>query len=266
MMMSCYHRSLAAFILTICSGISAFGQNSQQAPVAASDSFKRITDPTDFCNRFELRNEYQSLQFDNSRDLLVARFDYAVSKAFALRLEVPYISFDSDSPGVSRQSGLGDLLMRTQWRAFRTPGYAVVVAAEFTFDTAQEPLLGIGRYMFQPLTFVAVDLPNYNSVLFPYVQQFWTFGGGSDVEIDTTLLRSGLLTHWPNRAYTFVEPSLFIDWLQSAHTGFTLEVEIGRFFTKNLGLYLRPGLGLWGDNIPCVYDWNFEVGLRCAFK
>jgi hypothetical protein len=36
--------------------------------------------------------------------------------------------------------------------------------------------------------------------------------------------------------------------------------------TKSLGLYLRPGVGLWGDNIPPVYDWNIEVGLRYVFN
>jgi hypothetical protein len=30
------------------------------------------------------------------------------------------------------------------------------------------------------------------------------------------------------------------------------------------GMYLRPGVGIWGNDVP--YDWNVEVGTRYMFK
>ena len=257
---------LAAILLAVCASLPAFAQTTQDTRAAEAASFKRLTDPTDFRSRTELRNEYQSLQNGGSRNLTVGRFDYALSNSFLLRGDVPYVTVDPHAPGSSSESGLGDISVRAQWRALRKPEYALVVAAEVVLDTAQEPLLGTGGYVFQPLAFVSVDLPKYHSVVFPYVQQFWSFGGSTDREINTTLLRSGLLTRWPKRTYTFVEPSLYVDWVQDGRTGFTLEAELGRFFTKSLGLYLRPGVGLWGDNVPPVYNWNFEVGLRYLFQ
>jgi hypothetical protein len=59
---------------------------------------------------------------------------------------------------------------------------------------------------------------------------------------------------------------LYVDWEHDGRTGFTLEAELGRFVTKGLGLYLRPGIGLWGDKLPPVYNWNFEVGFRYIFN
>jgi hypothetical protein len=247
-------------VLCVLNGVAtaAFGQGKEagdqresapQSEPGAPESFRRYTDPTDFHTRFDLREEYQSLQSGGSRNLVVSRFDYATSPAFAVRADVPYVSVDPDQPGIGQESGLGDILVRAQWRVLRRPDYALVVAAEFTLDTATEPLLGIGRYVFQPLAYAAVGLPKYNSTVFPYVQQFWAFGGTSDVQINTTLLRSGFLTIWPKQTYTYVEPSVYIDWERNAQTGATLEIELGRFVTKNLGLYVRPGVGLWG-NIP----------------
>lgn len=239
------------------------GQPETHAPEAAS--FKRLTDPADFRDRVELRDEYQSLQSGGSRNVLVGRADYALSSSFLLRADVPFVTVDPNQPGTGQESGLGDMSVRAQWRLVRKPGFALVAAAEVALDTAQEPALGTGRYVFQPLAFAAVDVPKYNSVVFPYIQQYWSFGGNTDREINTTLLRSGVLTRLPNRTYTYIEPSLYINWALDARTGFTLEAELGHFFTKNWNLYLRPGVGLWGDNVPPVYNWNFEAGMRYLF-
>jgi hypothetical protein len=253
---------------------AAFGQNQEagdrqpsaaQSEPGSPESFKRFTDSTDFHTRFDLREEYQSLQSGASRNLIVSRFDYALSPEFALRADVPYVSVDPNQPGAGGESGLGDITARAQWRVLHAPEYALVVAAEVALDTATEPLLGTGRYIFQPLAYAAVALPKYKSTVFPYVQQFWAFGGTSDAQVNTTLLRSGFLTIWPQRIYTYAEPSVYIDWESNAQTGATLEIELGRFVTRNLGLYVRPGVGLWGDIAP-VYKWNFEVGLHYFFN
>jgi hypothetical protein len=256
--------AMGMFFLVSGSGTPVLGQSNEQTSQGSPDSFKRLTDPTDFHTRFDLRNEYQSLDGGGRRNVLVPRFEYALSTAFLLRADVPYVWVDPNRPGTGQESGLGDISVRAQARLLRTPAYAVVAAAELTLDTAQDPSLGTGRYIFQPLAYVAIGLPKYKSTVFPYVQQFWAFGGTTDVEINTTLLRSGVLSIFPKKTYTYVEPSLYIDWERDARTGGTLEVEVGRFVSKGLGLYLRPGVGLWGD-IPPVYDWNFEVGLHYFF-
>jgi hypothetical protein len=138
----------------------------------------------------------------------------------------------------------------------------VVLAPELALDTASDDRLGTGKYVFQPTLYASIDAPQYKSVVFPFVQQFWSIAGDDDRDdINTTLLRVGLLSRWPNRIYTFVEPSLYVDWERDADTGFTLEVEIGRLMTRDLAIWARPGVGVYGD-LPGIYDWNFEVGFR----
>ena len=46
----------------------------------------------------------------------------------------------------------------------------------------------------------------------------------------------------------------------------TLEGEIGRFLSRDIATWARPGVGLLGDNLPQVYDWKLEIGIRFFLK
>jgi hypothetical protein len=244
----------------------ALAQEANAAQANAAESVIKRLDPTDFKTRAELRYEYQEPQGPGTRQLIVPRFEYAVSKTLGFRFEVPYVVNRPHEPGVPDEEGIGDAMLRAHYRIMRGPTYALVGAVEVFFDTASEERLGTGKNVVAPLVFASIDVPQLNSVFFPLAQQFVSVSGSDDrMDINTSLLRTGLLTRWPNRFYTFVEPSLYIDWERDARTGFTLEVELGRLITRSIGVWARPGVGLWGDNIPQVYDWNFEVGFRYLF-
>lgn len=228
-----------------------------------SESVVKRIDPTDFSTRLEVRNEYQDLQGGGSMNMLVPRLDYAVSSTFSLRLETPIVAADPNTPGNNGDSGMGNLLVRTSYRAARGQGYAVVVAAEFIFDTASKDSLGSGKNVIAPLVFASLDVPRYHSVFFPFLQHYFTVSG-DDARPDAnyTSFKPVWLTRWPDRYYTVVEPHFIIDHERGDRVGLTLEGEFGRFLDRNLALWARPGVGLHGDNIPLVYNWNFEVGLR----
>jgi hypothetical protein len=234
--------------------------HAQKAGQPAESVTQRL-DPTDFKSRFETRYEYQDLQSGGARQLLVPRYEHAFSKAFALRFEVPYVV--DDPPGGDDESGIGDILIRPALRLYRGEGFAVVAAAEITFDTASDDRLGTGKNVVAPLVFASFDVPKLNSVVFPFAQQSVSVSGDDDrSDINTSLFRVGVLSRWPNRFYTFLEPSLYIDWERDEKTGFTLELEVGRLLNRQLAIWGRPGVGLWGDNLPYIYDWNFEIGFR----
>jgi hypothetical protein len=246
--------------LALSSVLAAHAANAQDERPA--DSVTRRLDPTDFKTRIETRYEYQSLHSGGARQLVVPRYEHAFSKALALRVELPYV-VDEPAEGGSHEHGVGDALIRPAWRIMRGDGYAFVAAAEITLDTASDERLGAGKYIVAPLVFASLDLPRLQSVLFPFVQQFVSVAGDDDrADINTSLLRLGLLTRWPNRFYTFLEPSLYVDWERDADTGFTVELEIGRLMNRQLAIWARPGAGVWGDKLPVVYNWNFEVGFR----
>ncbi len=248
---------LAAMTLYICIPIQGITQNQD----SVESSIQKKLDPTDFRSRLEFRNEYQRTHVDGSRNLILPRFDYAMSKELAFRVELPFVS--ETAMGTTASSGIGDLLGRVVYRAARGPGYAWVVGSELTLDTADRAL-GAGTNVGTLLTFMSIDLPDYKSVLFPNYQYGFNIGGGRRISLST--LRSSVLTRWPERFYSFVEPTLYVDHERGSRAAGTLEVEIGRFISSEVAIWARPGIGISRGVLPQVYDWNFEVGFRYFLK
>jgi hypothetical protein len=234
------------------------------AAAAAADLAKRL-DPTDFRSRIEWRSDRQSFQDGATFDLHLLRLEYAVSKKLLLRLDLPWTGFDPNSAS-SMEYGFGDVGYRIAYRAARSKDYALVIGADGSFDTARSPGFGLGNATFSPFAFLALDAPSLKSTFFPVLQHFHTINEGeTGARISLTNFRLFILTRWPNRFYTGIENSLFIDHRRNDKVGFTLEAETGRFLTKHVAVWVRPGVGLLGDNVPPVYNWSFEVGARYLF-
>jgi len=238
----------------------------QTQPSAASAAETQLKKPTDFRTRAEVRNEYQDLEGDGYRNLTIPRFEYAVAPALALRLEMPYVTFDPGADG-ERVSGQGDLLTRVAWRAIQREGFALVAVTEVYFDTADDDRLGSGKTIVAPLLYAAIDLPAHDSVFFPNIQHYFSVAGDSArADVSITTVKPNLLSRWPNKVYTFLEPQFTIDWERDAKMGLTVELEVGKILSPNIAAWLRPGVGVINVNeMGQVYEWNFEVGMRYIF-
>lgn len=233
------------------------------APSAAEATLKR---PTDFRSRAEIRNEYQDLERGGYRNLIIPRFEYAVSPSVAARLETPYVTYHAGGNG-ERVHGEGDVLARLAWRSIQRDGFALIVGSEVIFDTAKSPALGFGKTLVAPLMYAAIDVPDHNSVFFPNIQHFQSVAGDSHRDdVSFTTLKPNLLTRWPGNVYTFLEPQFTIDWERDAKTGLTVELEVGKILNRNIAAWVRPGIGaLNKDELPFVYVWNLEIGMRYIF-
>ncbi|MCC7547097.1 MAG: hypothetical protein IT532_04965 [Burkholderiales bacterium] len=225
--------------------------------MSAEDAAKKRLDPTDFQSRFESRYEHQALHEGGTRTLFVPRLEYALSSTLALRLETPYLWNREDGRPYDR--GFGDLVVRLNWRALRGDGYALVVGPELSLDTGEKGV-GFDMTVFQPVVFGLIDMPSIQSVFFPSVQHFVDIAGKNDVNM--SLFRTSLLTRLPNRFYTYFEPSLYVNWRDDNKTAAAFELEIGRVLTSKLAVWVRPGVGIGGNRIPFVPDWNLEIGFR----
>ena len=218
-------RGLAAFALSaslLVAPVHAQTENGA-ATQAASDAIVKRLDPTDFTTRFEMRNEYQDLQGGGNINLLIPRIDYAVSSALSLRVETPIVSSDPNTADNNGESGFGNLLFRASYRAARGEGYALVVGAELILDTASKDSLGMGKDILSPLAFASIDLPGLDSVFFPFIQYYGTIGGDdARRDVNYTSIKPVLLTRWPNRIYTVVEPNFIIDHERADRVGVTL--------------------------------------------
>lgn len=257
---------IALVSLLVLAALSAAAQTQEEAQLPMKSMVTRI-DPTDFFTRFLVRNEYRSLQSGREVNLFVPRLEYAFSKTFQAWIEAPVVHAESMTPETGSETGLGDILLRGAIRAARGKSYAVVVGAELILDTASEPVLGTGKYQFAPLVFASLEVPRLRSTLFPFYQHYFSFAGENNrPDINYASIRpSAILTKWPNRWYTVIDPNFFIDFERDMDSGMMLEFEIGRAVSKNLTVWIRPGVGVYGD-IPRVYDWNLEGGLRYYFR
>ena len=250
-------------LLVLCVGQPLHAQSQPAAPSAAEALLKK---PTDFRTRAEIRNEYQKLEGDGYRNIFVPRFEYAVKADVALRVELPYVTYDPGAGG-ERVSGQGDLLARGAWRVIQREGFALIVATDVIFDTADDERLGFGKTVFAPHIYAAVDLPAYNSVFFPNIQHYFSVAGNDNRgDVDFTTIKPNLLTRWPNKVYTFLEPQFTIDWKRDAKVGLTVELEVGKILSRNIAAWVRPGVGVINRNeLAQVYEWNLEVGMRYIF-
>ncbi len=249
--------------LTLCLPLPLLAQTQPAAPTATEAALKK---PTDFRSRVEIRNEYQDLEDDGYRNLIIPRFEYAVTPALAFRFDMPYVTYDPGAGG-ERVSGQGDLLVRGAWRATQREGFALILVTEVFFDTADDPRLGQGKTIVAPLVYAAIDLPKHDSVFFPNFQQYFSVAGDeSRPDVNVTVLKPNLLTRWPRKMYTFLEPQFTIDWERDAKVGLTIELEVGKILSKNIAAWARPGIGVINSNeLPQVYNWNIEVGMRYIF-
>ena len=256
--------SQCCFLLMVCLPLPLFAQSQPAAPTATESALKK---PTDFRSRVEIRNEYQDLEGDGYRNLIIPRFEYAVTPALAFRIETPYIDYDPGTPGTGHSSGFGDLLVRGAWRATQREGFALILVTEVIFDTAEDPRLGQGKTVVAPLVYAAVDLPKYDSVFFPNIQHYFSVAGDENRrDVSFTVLKPNLLTRWPDKVYTFLEPQFTIDWERDAKVGLTVELEVGKILSRNIAAWARPGIGVINRNeLPQVYNWNFELGMRYIF-
>jgi len=237
------------------------------AAAADTDSqFAKRLDPTDFRSRIELRNRFQETQRDGLRNVLTPRLEYAFSKGFALRLELPVVVHDARDPGVSTQGGMGDVSVRASFRLLRTDSFALIAGTEFLFDTATDTFLGSAHHSIGPFLLMSLNAPAIHSTLFPFLQSVHSFAGDAGRDpLNYTLARLFVLTRWPALWYSGSEIAIYIDHEHRGRAGNTLELEMGRFLNKHVALWARPGIGAWGNDVPMIYKWNMEVGLRYLF-
>ena len=44
-----------------------------------------------------------------------------------------------------------------------------------------------------------------------------------------------------------------------------LELEVGRNIVGKWGVFIRPGVGIFGQDLPGAYNWNIAGGIRYIF-
>ncbi|UCH48748.1 MAG: hypothetical protein JSU95_02800 [Betaproteobacteria bacterium] len=237
------------------------GQRAQNESIAETVSPARIKP------RFFIRNEFRQRKDGTHINITEPLYDLPLTDKLGLRIQVPYVvNNPPDEPSVN---GLGDITTVFFYRYLRSASGSYFLSLDTRWNTAANRKTGVGNTLVAPGWFASINLPKYDTILFPAVQSFVSVDKDEDrEEINYTVLKLRFLTKLENRFYTFVEPLIYFDHEDDEYdsTG-TLEVEIGRFANKQTMIYARPGVGLWGNTgSPYLFEWNFEIGYRYFFK
>lgn len=226
------------------------------------------TDPTAIVGRVQLSSQYADLPHGARLSDSVARVDIPFRSNWLLRVDTPFHRWlDPNIPGMGSAQGLGNLSAILGWRAYNTPEYAFLIGVASSFPTASDDRLGSGKYTVGPIVATGRFLPRLESFLFGVFQHSVSAGGDpSRADLSFTNASVQINTIWAERWWSTVQGVWQVDWERKAKSSMTVEVELGRNVVGRWGMYVRPGIGIWGTNVPGAYDWNVEVGTRYMFK
>jgi hypothetical protein len=225
------------------------------------------TDPTAIVGRVQVSSQYADLPRGARLSDTILRVDLPYRKNWLLRMDLPFARWsDPHRLGTTSARGVGDLNVALGWRAYNTPEYALFVGVLSTLPTSSRDDLGFEKYNVGPLVATARFLPRWESFLFGVFQHL-TSVGGDPARKDISLTRATMQinTIWRERWWTTVQGIWQIDWERSGKSSMTLEFEAGRSVIGRWGIFLRPGVGVWGRDVIGSYDWNVEAGVRYVF-
>jgi hypothetical protein len=226
------------------------------------------TDPTAIVGRMQLSSEYLGLAEGARGVNTVARVDLPFRGNYLLRVDAPAFAWsDPNRPGAASLQGFSDLAVTAAWRAYNTPEYAVLVGVTSTFPTATEPGLSLGKYTVGPTIATARFLPRWDSFLVGLLTQQVSVGGEparSSVNVSTAAIQ--LNTFWGQRWWSIAHANWRVDWERSTKSSMVLELELGRNIVGRFGVFVRPGVGIWGQDLPGAYAWNINGGVRYMFR
>jgi len=225
------------------------------------------TDPTAIVGRMQLSSQYLDLPQGARAAATVARVDLPFRKDFLLRVDEPFVQWiDPNRSGTTSAQGSSDLSVTAAWRAYNTPEYAFLIGVVSTMPTAALPTLGTGKYTVGPTIATARFVPRWDSFLIALFKQQISVGGDpARNPINFSTLTGQVNSFWGEKWWSIVNAVWQIDWERSAKSSMTLELEVGRSLVGRLGLYVRPGVGIFGRDLPGAYDWNVEAGIRYMF-
>ena len=225
------------------------------------------TDPTAIVGRVQLSSTYFDLPQGARTVDTVARVDLPFRLNFLLRVDAPFSKWsDPNRPGTTSSQGFSDLAVTAGWRAYNTPEYALLIGVITTMPTAAETGLGLGKYTIGPTIATARFLPQWESFLMGvFTQQVSVGGDPARNPVNRSRLAGQINSFWAERWWTIAQAVWQVDWERNSKTSMALELEVGWSVVGRLGVFARPGVGIWGRDLPGAYDWNVEVGVRYMF-
>ena len=175
-------------------------------------------------------------------------------------------TFDPAHASSTWVSGLGDVFVRMGYLAYNTPSLRVLVGGDVVFPTSEKDELGKSKYSLGPGFAISAPVPEWGVMLFWRFQQLVSVGGDpSTRDVDLTRLRFRFSKPLSEKWWVHAEPEIRIDWTNGAKTAVLSQFEIGRKLDDHWRLFMRPAVGISGNDVPGAYDWFIRIGVRYMF-
>jgi hypothetical protein len=147
-----------------------------------------------------------------------------------------------------------------------TPEYALLIGINSVLPTATDNKVGLGKYALGPIIVAARLLPKLDSFLIGVLSQQVSVGGDADrksINISNASLR--INTIWGEKWWSVAEAGWMVNWERNTKGSMKLELEIGRNVIGKWGFFIRPGIGIFGQDLPGAYNWKITGGIRYIF-
>ncbi len=220
-------------------------------------------DPSQFFTRIELYNE---LQYYDKSDIYINqtifRTIFKIGKRFTTRLDLPYAHNSFTSPAEYKQSGLGDISFRLLgYKFFERPKSAFTVSIEISLNTAESPILGLGKNVIIPVVSYTYKIPKKKILLSLVFQQSNSVSGDEERrDVNFSKVQFIILRAWSKKAWTVLAPEWFFDY---AHGGVSMNLRARMTYapTPRMNIWITPSTGIFGDFIG-RYQWSMDFGGR----
>ncbi|HRI60728.1 MAG TPA: hypothetical protein PK228_13415 [Saprospiraceae bacterium] len=251
-------------LLCITTSISMAQAQTASDTLKAAQQGAAADDPSQFLTRTEVFSNLQ--RYDKSDFYLsqtTLRTIVKIGKRFTTRVDIPYVYNSFEPPSKPKQSGLGDISFRLLgYQILQSRKSALTASVEVSLNTAQSPLLGLGKNLFIPVVTYSTMLRKRRNLFAIVLQQVNSFSGDEErKDISFTKIQPILLNVWSRRIWTVVAPEWYIDYKNNGELSMNVQGRFAFAPTPRINLWVQGGAGVFGD-FPGRYQWSAEIGSR----
>ncbi|MBC7898437.1 MAG: transporter, partial [Saprospiraceae bacterium] len=223
--------------------------------------------PVDLITRVEVKYQYQNFSGGDLHGIPIIRGDYAFSRTASIRLDLPILHFDAQTPGQSSETGIGDIVLSATFVKAFSKKFIGAFGPRIDFPTATDDRLGSGKYVLKPL--VAGVTPLAPGLAFVGILEYRVSIAGKDhradvneIAIKPVLLKS-FLTGPLKGTYANPQLEFIVDFETNNRTTTQLGVNLGKVLSKNVVLFVVPTFHIAGTKRE---SFKLEAGFRYLFR
>lgn len=241
--------------------IVKFSYAQQDTTAVGTQSAIAQDDPAQFLTRVEVINELQHFESIDFLNVTTIRSVIALGKKFTTRFDIPIV-YNSHAVAGYDQYGLGDISVRLLgYKFLESQKAALLASVEFSFNTAQSPLLGSGKNIVLPVLTFSHRVKQKTIFAISFQEYFSLWGDESRKDVRWTKIQFYYIRAWSRKLWTLVLPEFYLDHNQGSGASMDIEASLYYRFTPRFAIWGKGGVGLFGEH-PARYEWTAETGLR----